>query len=65
MDSQLAELGQLLLNLINLIPDGVVVFFPSYNFLDTIKAGWNELGMMQKFSVKKTVRAQSFVISDR
>ncbi|KAJ8061534.1 hypothetical protein OCU04_009347 [Sclerotinia nivalis] len=30
------ELGRVLLNICTIVPDGVVVFFPSYNFLSTI-----------------------------
>ncbi|EDN92053.1 hypothetical protein SS1G_07915 [Sclerotinia sclerotiorum 1980 UF-70] len=30
------ELGRVLLNVCTIVPDGVVVFFPSYNFLSTI-----------------------------
>ncbi|KAG8948205.1 ATP-dependent DNA helicase chl1, partial [Tulasnella sp. 408] len=49
------ELGQLLMNFLNFIPDGVVVFFPSYSFLHSVKKIWEENGLMTKFGSKKTV----------
>lgn len=50
-----AELGQTLLNFVNVIPAGVVVFFPSYNFLRSAKAAWERAGTLQKFSIKREV----------
>jgi chromosome transmission fidelity protein 1 len=35
------ELGRTLLNICTIVPDGVVVFFPSYSFLDTIAKRWS------------------------
>ncbi|KAG8944165.1 ATP-dependent DNA helicase chl1 [Tulasnella sp. 424] len=49
------ELGQLLMNFLNFIPDGVVVFFPSYSFLNAVKKIWEDNGLMAKFGSKKTV----------
>ncbi|KAJ3556498.1 hypothetical protein NP233_g11962 [Leucocoprinus birnbaumii] len=50
-----AELGQTLLNLINVVPAGVVVFFPSYNFLKSAKLVWEKSGTLEKLSVKREV----------
>ncbi|KAL9711123.1 ATP-dependent DNA helicase chl1 [Leucoagaricus gongylophorus] len=50
-----AELGQILLNLINVIPAGVVVFFPSYTFLRSAKAVWQKAGQLEKFLMKREV----------
>ncbi|PSK46429.1 hypothetical protein B9Z65_5397 [Elsinoe australis] len=36
----LSSLGQTLLHLLPLIPDGVVLFFPSYSYLDTVLSAW-------------------------
>ncbi|ORX33827.1 hypothetical protein BD324DRAFT_643783 [Kockovaella imperatae] len=41
----LAELGRVIQSAINLIPDGVVVFLPSYTFLDSIKSVWTKSGV--------------------
>ena len=37
----LDELGRALLNICTVVPDGVVVFFPSYLFLDTVVTRWS------------------------
>jgi chromosome transmission fidelity protein 1 len=34
------ELGRALLNICGIVPDGVVVFFPSYAYLDTVVRRW-------------------------
>lgn len=38
--SMVKRLGQSLLNICAVVPDGVVVFFPSYGYLDEIVAAW-------------------------
>jgi chromosome transmission fidelity protein 1 len=50
---QLAELGQILLNFANVVPGGMIVFFPSYNFLNMAKAAWQQSGMLEKLRPKK------------
>jgi chromosome transmission fidelity protein 1 len=52
---QVTELGQILFNLTNLVPDGMVVFVPSYAFLNAIKRHWETNGMLSKFAAKKRV----------
>lgn len=37
------ELGRALLNICNIVPDGIVVFFPSYSFLETVTKRWSPL----------------------
>ena len=37
----LDELGRTMLNVCTIVPDGVVIFFPSYLFLETIVARWS------------------------
>jgi chromosome transmission fidelity protein 1 len=39
----MAELGAVVQSTIGLVPDGVVVFLPSYAFLDALKAAWRDL----------------------
>ncbi|KIM88996.1 hypothetical protein PILCRDRAFT_812883 [Piloderma croceum F 1598] len=53
--SMIAELGQILSNFINVVPGGMVAFFPSYSFLNTVKAEWTTSGTMEKFNAKKKV----------
>jgi hypothetical protein len=52
---QIAELGQILSNFINIVPGGMVVFFPSYSFLNGVIAEWTASGTMEKFKAKKKV----------
>ncbi|KAH0832205.1 putative DNA repair helicase [Lanmaoa asiatica] len=51
----LGELGQLILNLCNVVPGGMVVFFPSYSSLNLAQKAWNTTQHMDKFGAKKTV----------
>ncbi|KAH8819716.1 helicase C-terminal domain-containing protein [Xylogone sp. PMI_703] len=39
--SMLDELGRALLNICSIVPDGVVVFFPSYGYLETAARRWD------------------------
>jgi chromosome transmission fidelity protein 1 len=52
---QIAELGQALSNIINLTPAGMVVFFPSYAFLDVVKTAWQANGLLARWASKKKV----------
>lgn len=49
------ELGQLLLNLVNVVPAGMVVFFSSYNVLNTVRKLWMTDGTLGKIGVRKKV----------
>lgn len=40
--SMIAKLGQALLNMCSVVPDGVVVFFPSYGYLDEVVMAWQQ-----------------------
>ena len=52
---QIAQLGQVLLNFMSIVPAGMIVFFPSYKFLNTAKAMWIKTGTLDKFALKKSV----------
>ncbi|WRT67408.1 uncharacterized protein IL334_004379 [Kwoniella shivajii] len=54
-DALLTELGSVIQSTIGLVPDGVVVFLPSYAFLDKVKAFWTKSGLMGKLGDKKTL----------
>lgn len=60
---QTAELGQALLNFLSLVPDGIVVFLPSYAFLGQIKEAWSSDGILPKLAAKKQVGSSFFVPS--
>lgn len=50
------ELGQALINIVALTPKGMVVFVPSYDFLDQIQSRWEKTGARQRLATKKDVR---------
>jgi len=39
----------------SIVPAGMIVFFPSYKFLNTAKAMWIKTGTLDKFALKKPV----------
>ncbi|KAL0127028.1 hypothetical protein PUN28_005395 [Cardiocondyla obscurior] len=51
----LDELGRALLNLCNIVPAGIVVFFPSYNYEDIVFKHLDKSGIISKISVKKRI----------
>ncbi|KAI1785288.1 DNA repair helicase [Ganoderma leucocontextum] len=57
-DSLIAELGQILLNFTNVVPAGIVVFVPSYGFLNVLTEKWKASGVLEKLGAKKKVFAE-------
>ncbi|KAF9236528.1 DNA repair helicase [Melanogaster broomeanus] len=51
----ITELGQLISNLCNVIPGGMVVFFPSYSSLNFAQKTWNTAQLLDKVGLKKKV----------
>lgn len=54
----LDQLGKTLVNLCNIIPAGLVVFVPSYAFLDKLMARWKDAAsgrVLQRLSAKKKI----------
>jgi Rad3-related DNA helicase len=45
-----------MLNFVNIIPNGMVVFFPSYAFLNIVRDSWQRSGLMEQLKAKKKVR---------
>lgn len=39
--------GKLLVEMVSIVPDGVVCFFVSYSYMDGIIATWNEIGILK------------------
>lgn len=53
---QATELGQILFNLVSVVPKGMVVFLPSYSFFNAVKEVWETSGLMSKLAIKKKVQ---------
>ncbi|KAJ3495249.1 hypothetical protein NMY22_g19964 [Coprinellus aureogranulatus] len=51
----ISELGQILYNYACVVPAGVIVFFPSYSFLNTAKDVWAKNKTLDRFGTKKAV----------
>ncbi|CAE6498574.1 unnamed protein product [Rhizoctonia solani] len=53
----IAELGQTVLNITNLVPNGFVVFLPSYAFLSLVKVAWSkgDNKILERLGKKKKV----------
>lgn len=51
----LDELGRLVYNICAVIPDGLVLFFPSYEFKDQVLERWKSNGFYQKINSRKRV----------
>uniref|UniRef100_A0A4X2K4D5 DEAD/H-box helicase 11 n=1 Tax=Vombatus ursinus TaxID=29139 RepID=A0A4X2K4D5_VOMUR len=47
------EIGRILCNLCNVVPGGVVCFFPSYEYLYKVQAHWEQSGLLTRLAVKK------------
>lgn len=54
-DPKFGELGQLLLNLVNVVPAGMVVFFSSYSILDFVRKLWSADKTLEKIGLRKKV----------
>ncbi|KAF8507368.1 helicase C-terminal domain-containing protein [Hysterangium stoloniferum] len=53
--SPMNELGQVLTNIVNLVPYGLVVFFPSYSFLNSVKITFQKSGLLERLNGKKKI----------
>jgi chromosome transmission fidelity protein 1 len=47
--------GQTIVNLCNVIPDGVVCFFPSFTYLEQVHQRWTSTHMLDRIEKKKKV----------
>lgn len=39
--------GRLLIEMVPIVPDGIVCFFVSYSYMDEIIATWNDTGILK------------------
>ncbi|VDB84636.1 unnamed protein product [Peniophora sp. CBMAI 1063] len=51
----ITDLGQVLLNMARVVPGGMVVFVPSYNFLNQVMKTWKEKKLLESLNSKKKV----------
>lgn len=49
------ETGRILCNLCNVVPGGVVCFFPSYAYQRQVHAHWDKSGLLARLAVRKKV----------
>jgi DNA excision repair protein ERCC-2 len=47
--------GNILLEMSKIVPDGLVAFFPSYLYMESIVSAWNDLGMLQDLLKHKLI----------
>ncbi|KAI3960399.1 hypothetical protein MKW98_017123 [Papaver atlanticum] len=47
--------GRLLLEMVAAVPDGVVCFFDTYSYMESIVGSWNEMGILQDIMQHKLV----------
>jgi chromosome transmission fidelity protein 1 len=52
---QIEELGRLISNVSSVVPEGIVVFFPSFEYESQVHATWTEKGILTSIQMKKHV----------
>ncbi|ORY58908.1 helicase C-terminal domain-containing protein [Pseudomassariella vexata] len=62
--SMIHELGLAILNVCGAVPDGVVVFFPSYGYLDEVVAAWSALDPQQPASIWDRLQGKKSVFRE-
>lgn len=60
----IGQLGVAILNICTVVPDGVVVFFPSYGYLDEVVAVWSEASPGQPKSLWDRLQAKKAVFRE-
>ncbi|BBG98991.1 RAD3-like DNA-binding helicase protein, partial [Prunus dulcis] len=51
--SEIQELGQLLCNLVTVVPEGIVVFFSSFDYEGQVYDAWEASGILERIKKKK------------
>jgi chromosome transmission fidelity protein 1 len=54
-ETMFEELGRAMLNICSVVPDGVVVFFPSYSYLETIANHWAHVPNPRSGNIEKSI----------
>ncbi|XP_058415054.1 ATP-dependent DNA helicase DDX11 isoform X2 [Diceros bicornis minor] len=55
LPQMMLETGRILCNLCNVVPGGVVCFFPSYEYQRQVHAHWDESGLLARLAVRKKI----------
>jgi Rad3-related DNA helicase len=55
----MTEFGNMMVNYCRMIPGGVVIFFPSYTYMDHIHNTWKERGVVNRIMKLKNVFLES------
>ncbi|XP_037700974.1 ATP-dependent DNA helicase DDX11 isoform X2 [Choloepus didactylus] len=55
LPSMMDEAGRILCNLCNVVPGGVVCFFPSYEYQRQVHAHWEKSGLLARLAIKKKI----------
>lgn len=55
MNLQIEELGLLLCNLVSVVPEGIIVFFPSFEYVERVYGAWKSSGILDRIMKKKHV----------
>ncbi|KAI1123997.1 helicase C-terminal domain-containing protein [Nemania abortiva] len=62
--NMIRDLGLSILNICKVVPDGVVVFFQSYGYLDEVVGAWSETDGSQPASIWDKLQNQKVVFSE-
>lgn len=57
------EIGDAVVNLCGVVPDGLVLFFPSYSYETQVFSRWKHSGALDRMAAKKTVHIVGFIFS--
>ncbi|XP_053111257.1 ATP-dependent DNA helicase DDX11 isoform X2 [Hemicordylus capensis] len=55
LPQMMEELGRILCNLCNIVPGGMVCFFPSYEYEKQVCMHWEKTGLLTRLAVKKKI----------
>ena len=55
--------GRLILEFAKVVPDGIVCFFVSYAYMDSIVSQWDELGILKELMALKLIFIETQVIN--
>ena len=54
----------MIFNFANMVPGGIVVFLPSYNFLHAVTSAWESSKLLERLKTKKRVFVEPKETSD-